>query len=506
MPKNQSNGIVEFLFSQRSGANNELLIKTNSVGEIAAVFGNSAHFSATILTPGTPLVKTFPVLSAFLPVKEPGIIDLPHINYGKLYIDIQILGEENRETWILLSDVTHEVNQVEDIIQENNNKALKNKTKTNYFALDNPFGNLNLFDVSSFLITKEEEFYPLGTIPSWVEKYFPRLASAKNDVDILKLFPYLEVFLPEARIFWETGEETLLGSDMWIENPTREIEMHLRAFATSKNGNHYLMVRLLDHDDIPISQQTIQKAREHQLLYEKLEKTENELKKLLYYKDKFVSIVSHDLRSPIASVASIAEMLLTDDTLVASMSDFNHEMLQGMKEELTRLLEYNSRLYHWSNLELGNFKLEQEKISVKKLIDSVSQTASSKIEAKNIQYTSDVPEDFEIEVDVSLFTQALNNLIGNAIKFTPENGTIKTGVHHEEGKTQFFVADSGVGMPEKVKNSIFAGVPNESTLGTSGEKGSGLGLDIVKKIMDAHGFTIEVQSEQGKGTTFTITL
>ncbi len=140
------------------------------------------------------------------------------------------------------------------------------------------------------------------------------------------------------------------------------------------------------------------------------------------------------------------------------------------------------------------------------MIDSISQTAKPKLQAKSIQYEAVVSKDFEIEVDVSLFMQALNNLLGNAIKFTPENGQIKMIVKQKNDSIQFIVSDSGVGMSEKTKNSVFSGVPNDSTIGTAGEKGSGLGLDIVKKIIEAHGFNIEVQSEEGKGTSIIITI
>lgn len=506
MSEDKPRNIVELLFEQRSGINKELLIKTNPVGEIAEVSGNSNLFSRTRLHPGTSLTEAFPFLTTFFPATEPKYVNLPHINWEKLYIDVQVLSEKNLEVWILFSDVSREVNEIAAGIQQDNSFALSHKTETKYSTFGNPFGNLYLFDIVSFLKTKENKFIPLGGIPFWLNHHFPQLASAISTGDLLETFPYLEVFFPEAESFWKSEEETLLGSDMWIESLTNNVELHIRAFATNRNGNHYLLIRLLNHDDILVSQQTVQKARDHQLLYEKLEKAEKELKQLLYYKDKFVSIVSHDLRSPMASVVSIAEMLLTDEQLLSTMSDFNREMLQSMKEELFRLLEYNDRLYHWSNLELGNFKLVPEKISVKKIIDKVSQTARAKMETKNIRYEAIVPEDFEVKVDVSLFLQALNNLIGNAIKFTPENGHIKTSVKREDDEVQFIVSDSGIGMSEETQKSIFTGVPNDSTLGTSGEKGSGLGLDIVKKIMDAHGFNIDVHSEEKKGTTFTITI
>ncbi len=348
-PKN----IIEFLFAQRADANKELLIRTNPAGIILEIIGNPRHFSRTNLKPDMPVTGYFPFLNTFFPVTKAKQTSLPRVNWEKLYMDMQLVCDQNLESWILFSDVTEEVNEVEENIQHDNDFTLKHNSKIKHFSFDNPFGDLNLFDIVTFLKTKEDKFVPLGIIPSWFEQYFPQLISTKSTEDLLETFPYLEVFLPHAKSFWETKKESLSGSDMWIENPVGEIELHLRAFATNKNENNYLLIRLLDHDDIPVSQRTIQKAREHQLLYEKLKKAEKKLQQLLYYKDKFVSIVSHDLRSPMASVVSIAEMLLTDQQLLSTMSDFNREIMQSMKEELLRLLEYNDRLYHWANLELG---------------------------------------------------------------------------------------------------------------------------------------------------------
>jgi len=495
--------ILEVLLAREPMAEQRLLLKTSSEGIIQQIFGNVEHFSAPWKV-GKDVSEIFPFLVTFFPAAPLEMLELPRMIWEKFYLDFLIFRESDDATWILITDVTAEVNEIKEQIQTNNDFILSSSRQ---FTFENPFGNLHLFNVLSLIKTNENKFVPVGGIPLWAEKYYPAIASVRSGLEIGEAFPYLEVFLPMADAFWQTADETRLEeSDMWIENPAGKDELHFRAFAANRHGNHFLFIRLLDQNDIPVSQQTLQKAREHQLLYEKLQKAENKLKQLLQYKDKFVSIVSHDLRSPMASVVSIAEMFLTDEELLACMNDFNREMLQSMKEELVRLLEYNNRLYHWANLELGNFKLDKEKIKVKKLVDSAVQTAQPKTEAKQIDLTSSVtPEDLETEVDVSLFLQVFNNLIGNAVKFTPEGGKITLHVKKEKGKIRYAVSDTGVGMPEKIKKSIFSGVPGESTLGTSGEKGSGLGLDIVKKIVDAHGFSIEVQSEQGKGTTFIIT-
>jgi signal transduction histidine kinase len=493
--------IAAFLFDRMFDTEKTLLVKTDSTGQITEIRGNRPFYDKGLET-GKSLPDFFPFLHSFFPAEPMPPADLPRIHWKNRYLNVSVFQDNDLTAWFLLTDTTDLVTRMEPHIQKNNSVALARKKKS---AFDNPFEGLHLFSVASFIRTDKGKFIFLGTLPEWIDRYFPQIGQNNGETDLTEVFPYLDVFLPEAETFWETEKETLLGSDIWIETPDNNTELHLRAFATVKNGNRYLLIRHIEDDDVPMNQHTIQKAREHQLLYEKLEKAEKKLKQLLYYKDKFVSIVSHDLRSPMASVVSVAEMLLTDDELMDCMSDFNREMLYSMKEELQRLLEYNNRLYHWSNLELGNFKLDKEKISVRKLINDALRTSKTKMEAKNIRYTTVVPEDFEMELDVSLFLQVLNNLLGNAVKFTPQNGEITIGVTREQDTVKFFVSDTGVGMPIAMQKSVFAGVPNESTLGTDGEKGSGLGLDIIRKIVEAHGFTIAVESKVGKGTTFTIT-
>lgn len=104
-----------------------------------------------------------------------------------------------------------------------------------------------------------------------------------------------------------------------------------------------------------------------------------------------------------------------------------------------------------------------------------------------------------------MFLQVINNLIANAIKFTPENSSIAINVF-EDTELHIAVIDSGVGMPKKVCESILSGFTRDSSLGTDGEKGTGLGLGIVKKIIDAHNFSINVISQEDEGSEFIINI
>ncbi len=320
---------------------------------------------------------------------------------------------------------------------------------------------------------------------------------------MVTIFPFLEVFESEASEFWAQNEKGLFKSGIWTQENPEGKNYLLRAFASNLKGKHYLLTWLFVgylHDE----QDIIQKAREQQLTYKKLSKAESRLKELLDYKEKFVSIISHDLRSPIASVFGVSEMLINDKELNEKLDDFNRELLLNIKSEMGRLLDYNTKLYHWSNLELGNFNLVLEDIQVSELVKIVEQTEKHGFKRKNISFFKNLESNLTVKVDITLFLQALNNLVSNAIKFTPENGSITVDAYKKTTSNSIIisVSDTGVGIPEDVRENIFS--KHITSHGTAGEKGSGLKLGIVKKVIDAHRYSIDVKSEEGKGTRFNI--
>lgn len=207
-----------------------------------------------------------------------------------------------------------------------------------------------------------------------------------------------------------------------------------------------------------------------------------------------------------ASVLGIADMFIEDEELLDKFDDFHKEMLIAISDQITKVLDYNNKLYHWSNLELGNFKLEIKQIHLSTLTDDVKNVFINKLKEKNIDLIENIPEDIQVLVDETLFSQVLNNLIGNAIKFTPENGVIKLYAEQSGNNVLLNIEDSGVGIPDNKINNLFSGFNSDSTQGTKGEKGSGLGLGIVKKILDAHDFKIEIKSTLNIGTKFIISI
>ena len=278
----------------------------------------------------------------------------------------------------------------------------------------------------------------------------------------------MEIFDAELADLLKTNNRPFYNSGIWIESDAQGKEYFLRAFMTLIDDKEYLLIRMLN-EDLLGEQDTIQKAREQQLAYEHLAKAKKELQELLDYKDKFVSIITHDLRSPIASVLGATEMLINDKELIDQIDNFNKEILIAMREEMNRMLDYNDKLYHWSNLELGNFELEPETIAISELLAIVEKTFQNKFIEKGIQFLSSYDENGQLEVDITLFLQVLNNLIGNALKFTPEGGNIQISYQQNDSGKRLVISDSGTGMDEEKAAYLFDRSSQDSSLGTKGE-------------------------------------
>ncbi len=495
--------ILNILLKTKSPLSDFCFIKTNQKGIIKDYFGPINKYSNDTIKKDEPATEFFSFLNGLYPFKEKELM-LSNLQIRKKkYTNVLILNEENKEVWILFFDVTRSVKKYEKIISRRNKYLLKEEKATTS-ENDNPLGHLELFEIATFRKTSPEGYKPKGILPEWIYQLKPELQKMPAPYKLNEVFPFLDVFEMEVADFWKKNESGIYKSGQWIESDKNGKEYLMKAFATNHKGKSYLLLRMLNNE-LSGGQEVYQKAREQQLAYEKLAKAENRLKELLEYKEKFVSIISHDLRSPIASVYGVAQMLTNDDELKSKLDDFSLEMLYGIKSEMARLLDYNDKLYHWSNLELGNFNINLEKVTVKKLAETVARTAEHALKNKNISFQTNIPDTLTITVDITLFLQALNNLIANAIKFTPEGGIVGINAQRDNvDKITISVYDTGVGMPEDVKEKLFK--QQTTSMGTKGEKGSGLGLGIVKKVIENHGFDISVESIPGKGSQFIISI
>ncbi|MCP5499988.1 MAG: hybrid sensor histidine kinase/response regulator [Leptospiraceae bacterium] len=229
------------------------------------------------------------------------------------------------------------------------------------------------------------------------------------------------------------------------------------------------------------------------------------LQELLATKDRFFSIIAHDLRGPMGGIREFSKMMLRNlDCQDPDGVKRRIELLVNTSENLYNLLE---NLLDWARLEKGNIPFEPEIFLLSPIILEVYDLFKMQTGQKRINLEYDCPLDLSVFADKNMVLTIIRNLISNAIKFTQEGGRVAILV--KELKSSFVevvVKDSGMGIHEKIKMGLFKIEKKVSMNGTNGETGTGLGLILCKNMVDKNKGSIWVESELGKGSQFHFTL
>ncbi|MCL9808697.1 sensor histidine kinase [Flavobacterium luminosum] len=236
-----------------------------------------------------------------------------------------------------------------------------------------------------------------------------------------------------------------------------------------------------------------------------LEKSEKRLKLINAEKDKFYSIIAHDLRNPFNGFLGLTDLLIDDlPTMQPEEIVEIAGMLNKSAKNLYTLLE---NLLEWSQVQSGKTIFRPEKIELNDQISFVLDTMEESFKRKKLNITSNLLENIAITADKQMLNAILRNLISNAYKFTPRGGTneISTWIT-PDNSVAITIKDSGIGMSETMVQNLFSLSEKTNRKGTEDENSSGLGLLLVKEYIDLHGGTITVNSTEGKGSTFTVTI
>ncbi len=221
-------------------------------------------------------------------------------------------------------------------------------------------------------------------------------------------------------------------------------------------------------------------------------------------KDKFISIVSHDLRAPFTSLIGFAEILLNEPDLPQEeREDYLRYIYDAAQTQLTLV----NHLLDWSRLQSGKIEVEPARLNVRSTVSSAVSSLTGAAVRKGVEIEINIPEDLFFYADPKLIDRIISNLLSNALKFTPEGKkiTVEAGKYGED-KIEVIVKDEGIGIKEEDQSKIFKLDEKITTEGTSGEKGTGLGLMLVKEIVEKHGGEIWFYSQEGKGTEFHFTI
>ncbi|MBZ0200791.1 MAG: PAS domain-containing protein [Ignavibacteriaceae bacterium] len=221
-------------------------------------------------------------------------------------------------------------------------------------------------------------------------------------------------------------------------------------------------------------------------------------------KDKFISMLSHDLRAPFTSILGFAEILINEPQLAPLERD---EYLHYIHESSQHQLHLINYLLDWSRLQTGRVKVEPERLNLSTIIFNCVSSLTGNAIRKDIDIKVEVSDKINVMADERLLGQAISNLVSNAIKFSKEDSKVevKADIFNEEF-VEVVIHDYGVGIPEGNKQMLFKFERMFTTEGTKGEKGTGLGLPLVKEIIEKHGGIIWFYSEVNNGSEFHFTV
>lgn len=235
-----------------------------------------------------------------------------------------------------------------------------------------------------------------------------------------------------------------------------------------------------------------------------IEKTNAKLNEANASKDKFFSIISHDLRSPFTGIIGLSDLLHSEiDKLAKSEIQ---SISRNIYSTAKNTFELFDSLLQWSRSQLGAVEFYPKKHKVAMLIEKSCRSLKVLAENKNIKMTINQLDDTILQCDDEMILTVLRNLISNSIKFTNANGLISISASVEAGNYKITVSDNGVGMDPNTLNSLFRLDRNITNIGTNNEKGSGFGLLLCKEFVEKHKGAIWAESKKNMGTKFHFTI
>jgi PAS domain S-box-containing protein len=235
-----------------------------------------------------------------------------------------------------------------------------------------------------------------------------------------------------------------------------------------------------------------------------LKEVQRELQKLIATKDKFFSIIAHDLKNPFHSLMGISELL------TKYHNAYNREKLKELYGQLYNVTHKGyqllTNLLEWSRSQTGNLKFLPEKVDISELVDKSMDLIITTAESKNVKVENTIKSGLIVLADKNTITTVIRNLVSNAIKYSEEGGKVTILGEERDDSVVISVQDNGVGISPENMDKLFRIDVNYSTKGTYDESGTGLGLILCKEFVEKNGGKMFAESILGEGSTFSFTL
>ncbi len=237
---------------------------------------------------------------------------------------------------------------------------------------------------------------------------------------------------------------------------------------------------------------------------QKLKISEHKLKEANASKDKFFSIIAHDLKNPLQEILLASHMIIKNNQRGEHINlDTNIKHIHSSVTHVTELLQ---NLLQWSRSQSGTINFNPDYIDMHYVVGKVSKLLSTKAMKKNITLTTNIDEDLVCYCDSNMIETVIRNLVSNALKFTHENGRIEINSYEDDQNTTIEIKDNGIGISREDLDKLFRIDVHHTTIGVQKEEGTGLGLILCKEFVEKNSGKIWVESEEGKGSSFKFTL
>jgi two-component system, sensor histidine kinase and response regulator len=328
--------------------------------------------------------------------------------------------------------------------------------------------------------------------------------SGKNALEILDLTPIdlvlLDVMMPEMDGFeacsrMKANPKTKDIPVIFITALT-ELDNIVRGFEVG--GVDYI-TKPFKSNELFARVQTQLEIRNQRL---KLEEQTLELKETIETRDKLYSLIAHDLRSPLANIKSILTALSNQDIDEGSFK----ELVTALQKTTNETFDLLENLLLWSRNKLSKLSPQKTTFSLNQVITETAELLKTNAMQKSIRVETVISKPVDIHADKNMISTVIRNLGSNAIKFTQKGGIIKIESEAKSDCIQISVTDNGVGISPGNLSNLFGRDGFYTTYGTEQEKGSGLGLKLVLDFVNYHNGNIDVESEEGVGSKFTVTL
>lgn len=250
---------------------------------------------------------------------------------------------------------------------------------------------------------------------------------------------------------------------------------------------------------------TKQLELEKSVALESLQKSEDNLRKINAEKDKFFSIIAHDLRNPLSGFLKLTQLM--SEVLPSLTMEEIQDITLTMRNSATNLYRLLGNLLQWARIQQGTIAFNPELFNLSVIVDESIAMVRESANNKGIEIIHSIPDDLMIFADTNILQTILRNHVSNAVKFTAKGGKVHLAAKLNGGNSvEISIRDTGIGMSREMIDNLFRLDVQTNRIGTEGEPSTGLGLFLCKEFIEKHGGKISVESEVGKGSVFTFTI